>query len=90
MSYKFFQNKFCEYFPCHNVTDTTKFNCIFCYCPLSCYKNCGGKYVMLDNGWKDCTNCLIPHYNYEYIVSKLVELHDKHNNEKSVAAIRTP
>lgn len=83
MSYKFFQNKSCEYFPCHDKTDETKFNCIFCYCPLSYYKNCGGEYVILNNGWKDCTACLIPHYNYDYVINKLVELHDRHNyNER--------
>jgi len=29
---------------------------------------------MLDNGWKDCSNCTIPHFNYDYIVSKLREV----------------
>ena len=33
-SYRFFQNKSCEYFPCHEIKDSGDFNCLFCYCPL--------------------------------------------------------
>ena len=32
--YAFFQNRDCEYFPCHKVKDEENFNCLFCYCPL--------------------------------------------------------
>lgn len=76
-NYKFFQNKECEYFPCHEVGEDSNFNCLFCYCPLNPYKDCGGNYRLLDNGWKDCTDCVIPHYDYDYIISKLTELHYK-------------
>ena len=31
--YAFFQHKECEFFPCHPVADSSKFNCLFCYCP---------------------------------------------------------
>lgn len=77
-NYKFFQNQDCEYFPCHKVpkNKVNNFSCLTCFCPLHHYENCGGKYVMLDNGWKDCSQCLIPHYDYDYIMSKLVELHN--------------
>lgn len=74
-NYKFFQNSKCEYFPCHNINDSENFNCLFCYCPLSPYDDCGGNYVLLENGWKDCSPCIIPHYNYDYIINRLVELH---------------
>ena len=30
--YKFFQNKKCEYFPCHKGIPEEDFNCLFCYC----------------------------------------------------------
>ena len=30
MSYRFFQNLNCEYFPCHKVNDVKNFNCMFC------------------------------------------------------------
>lgn len=69
-SYKFFQNKDCEFFPCHKVENDSLFNCMFCYCPLYKYE-CGGQYIKLKNGIKDCSKCIIPHYNYEYIVDKL-------------------
>ena len=32
--YAFFQNRDCEYFPCHRGVDEADFNCLFCYCPL--------------------------------------------------------
>lgn len=77
--YKFFVNKKCEYFPCHVCIAKEDFNCLFCYCLLYPYKECGGSYVMLENGWKDCSNCRIPHQrkNYDYIVEKLIELSPK-------------
>jgi len=71
-NYKFFQNKKCEYFPCHKNIDEEKLNCLFCYCPLYTFKDCGGSYTML-NGIKDCSNCTLPHKveNYDYIINKL-------------------
>jgi Zn-finger protein len=70
MSYKFFQNKECEYFPCHKKGVT---NCVFCYCPLYLYDQCGGHYKILKNGIKDCSNCNLPHseMGYDYIVGFL-------------------
>lgn len=38
-SYRFFQNRACEFFPCHAVEDVEKFNCLFCYCPLYLRRN---------------------------------------------------
>ena len=41
--YNFFQNKECEYFPCHKGVKEEDFNCLFCYCPLyTLGKHCGG------------------------------------------------
>jgi len=70
MGYKFFQNKGCEYFPCHK---DGKLNCLFCFCPLYPYDNCGGVYKILENGIKDCSDCRIPHEEegYDYIVQFL-------------------
>ncbi len=31
MSYKFFENKDCEFYPCHKVSEQ---NCLFCFCQL--------------------------------------------------------
>jgi Zn-finger protein len=75
MSHKFFQNKECEYFPCQDGIDVNKFNCMFCFCPLYTFEDCGGSYTVLKNGWKDCSGCLIPHTEYDYIIDKIRELH---------------
>lgn len=49
--YKFFQNKECEYFPCHKVKNTENFNCLFCYCPLYALGDkCGGNFKYI-GGW---------------------------------------
>lgn len=73
-NFKFFQNKKCEYFPCHNVKNIEKFNCLFCYCPLYFLEDCGGNNVF-EKGVKNCTNCMIPHSEkgYDYIIKKIVE-----------------
>ena len=72
--YKFFQNKECEYFPCHETDKPEEFNCLFCYCPLyHLGKDCGGNFYYTDKGVKSCVNCLRPHKkeNYKKIVKKL-------------------
>ncbi len=81
MSYKFFSNKKCEYYPCHNINKDFKdlncsnedLNCLFCYCPLYRIKECGGDYEIMNSGVKDCSKCLIPHTinGYPYIIRKL-------------------
>ena len=72
-SYKYFSNKSCQYYPCHNTKNSNEFNCLFCYCPLYRIEDCGGNYTILKNGIKDCSNCMIPHSanGYNYIISKL-------------------
>ncbi len=73
---KFFQNRDCKYFPCHEGVDADQFNCMFCYCPLY-YKGaeCGGKYKLSDSGIKSCVDCDIPHHmdSHEYIIKQLKE-----------------
>ena len=60
--YQFFQNKECEYFPCHAGADPETFNCLFCYCPLYALgQDCGGNCKYTDQGIKDCSSCLKPH-----------------------------
>lgn len=74
MSYKFFQNRECEFFPCHKMENIDDFNCLFCYCPLySKGRACGGNSTILSNGVKDCSDCLFPHIreNYEKVIEKL-------------------
>lgn len=75
--YKFCQNRQCEFFPCHKGMDADDFNCLFCYCPLYALGDkCGGNFTYLENGIKDCSNCLVPHRreNYEKIMEKMGEV----------------
>ena len=78
-SYRFFQNRECEYFPCHSVKDDTDFNCLFCFCPLYWKEQCLGNPVYIKDARgqkiKDCTNCTIVHRPdmYDRIVKKLME-----------------
>ena len=59
-SYKYFENKECQYYPCHKGTQNI--NCMFCYCPLYALGDkCGGNFTYLENGIKDCSACLRPH-----------------------------
>ncbi len=76
-NYKFFQNKKCEFFPCHKTSNEENFNCLFCYCPLYALgEKCGGNFKYIDGGIKDCANCLVPHSpkGYDYIISKYSEI----------------
>jgi len=76
-NYAFFQNKECEYFPCHKTDDIENFNCLFCYCPLYALGDkCGGDFIMTDKGIKNCSKCLVPHMrdNYGYITGKYEEI----------------
>ena len=70
--YKFFSNRECEYFPCHEGV-SGGFNCLFCYCPLYALGDkCGGDLTYLEDGTKDCSSCLIPHSagGYDFIMSR--------------------
>jgi len=75
MSYKKFQNKDCEFYPCHNVE---YINCLFCFCPLY-NMDCCGNFKMIGD-LKDCSDCLLPHskIGYDYIIKMLK------NNKKSI------
>jgi len=72
----FFSHCACEYFPCHSGVAPEDFNCLFCYCPLyPLGENCGGAYVILEGGVKDCSGCTFPHRreNYEKILAALAK-----------------
>ena len=76
--FKFFAHRSCEYFPCHPEADPETFSCLFCYCPLYAMgEDCGGNYMYLDNGIKDCSDCKVPHRkeNYDYMMAKLGRFH---------------
>ena len=72
-SSSFFRNCACEHFPCHKVTDTQDFNCLFCYCPMYTREKCPGnpKYLEVDGKViKVCDECMFPHIpdNYDKII----------------------
>ncbi len=72
-SSRFFANKECEYYPCHDCG--SEINCLFCYCPLYNF-DCPGNYKIIDkNGKKikSCINCDFPHRaeNYDAVVAIL-------------------
>ena len=73
-SSRYFENRQCEYFPCHDMEGD--FNCLFCYCPLYDYDDCPGSGEYKNrNGRriKVCTKCSFPHKaeNYEKILEFL-------------------
>lgn len=76
-SSRFFENRECEYFPCHKLEGN--FNCLFCYCPLNHLKNCLGtpEYIEVNGTQiKDCSNCTFPHKpeNYDAIIKMLSKM----------------
>ena len=72
-SYKYFENRACQYYPCH---DMERVNCLFCYCPLNHLEQCPGnpKYIEANEKIiKDCSSCTFPHEpeNYDLIMQLL-------------------
>ena len=69
-SYRFFANKDCKYYPCHEGIE--EMNCMFCFCPFYLREKCPGKpeYVQTKEGKtiKDCQNCIFPHRPESYDV----------------------
>ena len=45
MKHCYFENRDCDYYPCH---DAEHINCMFCFCPLYPKEDCGGDFVMKD------------------------------------------
>lgn len=87
--YSFFQNRACEYFPCHPDVPQEEFNCLFCFCPLYALgRKCGGNCTYTEHGIKDCGNCSFPHHreNYPFIlerykdINEVVKLSDAQND----------
>ena len=70
-SYRYFENRDCKYYPCHEGTE--ELNCLFCYCPLYHMDNCPGNpayKVRNERTVKICSDCTFPHRaeNYERII----------------------
>ena len=74
--YAFFQNRECEFFPCHADIAEEDFNCLFCYCPFYMEgSGCPGEPRFLENGVKSCEGCAFPHRrdNYDTVTVLLSE-----------------
>ena len=72
----FYENRECEYFPCHHGLEDL--NCLFCYCPLNHLEPCPGnpKYIEINGKTiKDCSDCTFPHQpeNYDVIMKLLMK-----------------
>ena len=76
-SHRFFSNKDCMYFPCHEMPDGKDFNCLFCYCPLYSHgHDCGGMFSYTKDGnLKLCMDCHLPHEPdfYDEIITRLTK-----------------
>ena len=73
-SYKYFENRDCKYYPCHEGIE--HMNCLFCYCPMYRLEHCPGNPSYIEKGEKrikNCTNCTFPHQaqNYDKIMEVL-------------------
>lgn len=82
-SFRFFENRDCRYFPCHEGLGD--FNCLFCYCPLYFLDDCPGTPVITESHGKkirDCSDCIFPHRpeNYGKIMEELRRaIHNREN-----------
>ena len=75
--YAFFQNRKCEFFPCHEGVQADDFNCLFCYCPLyTLGEHCGGSFIYTESGLKSCVGCAFPHIrgNYAVVIKRFPDL----------------
>lgn len=74
MGFKYFENRECEFYPCHGIENI---NCLFCFCPLYNIEDCGGNAECIKDSMgreiKDCSNCVFPHIkeNYDHVIKKL-------------------
>ena len=66
-SFAFFENKECQYYPCHEGLE--ELNCLFCYCPLYFLPECPGNREVIqrkDVIIRSCMNCDYPHRPENY------------------------
>ena len=70
-SYRWFSNRKCRYYPCHKGIE--EINCLFCFCPLYWFPDCGGSYTLTEDGVKDCSPCIKPHVpgGYDEILEEI-------------------
>lgn len=96
-SYRFFANKACKFYPCHEGVE--EFNCLFCYCPLYDRKHCPGmpEYPRMGradimNGQKRtarlCEKCTFPHVPEHFdTIMQLLKKEELREEEVKVAVL---
>ena len=65
--HRFFANRECEYYPCHESGEDI--NCLFCFCPLYPYRDCPGNPCFKEKDGKtvkSCVDCTFPHAPQNY------------------------
>ena len=91
-NFKFFENKECEYYPCHKNIENI--NCLFCYCPFYAWEECPGRneYILKADGKriKDCTACTFPHIpaNRDKVIEYLRMGQDNFIKERHPAGVK--
>lgn len=45
---------------CKKCHEMDEIYCKYCFCPLY-FTDCKGNHIILSNGIKDCSHCIIPH-----------------------------
>lgn len=73
-SYRYFENRECKYYPCHEGME--EMNCLFCFCPLYLKEHCPGKpeyIISKGKKIKSCMHCTFPHQaeNYDILIQFL-------------------
>ncbi|MBO6137791.1 MAG: metal-binding protein [Lachnospiraceae bacterium] len=73
-SFRFFENKDCEFYPCHKNIE--HINCLFCYCPFYFQESCPGTPEYIEKNGRRirvCTDCNFIHEpdNYPNIIKEL-------------------
>lgn len=91
-NFKFFENRECEYYPCHK--GASEINCLFCYCPFYAWDECPGRneYIEKADGRriKACTDCLFPHIpsNRDMVIEYLKMGQDGFKKHKNPAQVK--
>lgn len=91
--FSFFQNRQCEYFPCHQNVPESEFNCLFCYCPLYALgRKCGGACIYTEYGYKDCQHCAFPHWkdNYAAVLERYADIAELVRQSDVQQEMKTP
>mgnify|MGYP000417579403 CR=1 FL=1 len=74
-SYRYFENRACKYYPCHEV-ENDEMNCLFCFCPLYEREHCPGNPEYINSKAESSNPACTAHFptkreNYDIIMQFL-------------------